>query len=189
MVPQRSEQMDLLELNRNIPGFQKRINSRQKDVDYQFHIYGEQIIRHTKGTKKKKAITTSKYERIGSNTKGYKNLEWLNKMYDKKMKEKDEVAKDKFINDNDKEYSNYYKVILPVPPLPKGYKLFDQDGKYYGTIMEEDELFYYTAVKKEEQATPFLKDFIINMFIKAQCNGKYGFKPLPGFYEKKERPD
>lgn len=144
----------------------KRVKSRQQPVNYTLHIYVAEVTQLTKGNKKKKAITSTAYKRVNSSKKGYKNLEWLNKMYDRKLKEQEGL--------HEADRARYYKVISP-DHLPKGYKLFDKKGDYYGTILEYDEIFYYVAVGKSEEVYPFTKDFVDRMLIEGQCGGKYGF--------------
>lgn len=172
--------MDLKELNNKIPGYLKRKNSKQPEVDYSLNIFVKKTTYHTKATKKRKAMTTVEYERVNSNKKGYKNLEWLNRMYDKKVKASEE------------ENCEYYKVILPIGDLPNKYKFYDKNGDYYGTILEQDDIFYYTAVKKDEHITPFLKTFIDKMFIQGQCDNKrknYGLTIPYEFYKDYNRKD
>ncbi len=167
--------LNLRELNKNIPGYLKRTKSPQVKAKYRLHIYEEEITNLTKATKKKPAITTSQYKRANSSTKGYKNLEWLDKMYERKLKE-DGLGR------------RYFKVIIPEH-LPKGYKLYDKKGEYYGTVIAEDEVFYYIVSGKREVADPFLKDFIERMFLQGQCGGKYGFSVPLEFIEGYERSD
>jgi hypothetical protein len=158
-------ELDLLRLNKNIPDFQERLRAPQIKTSYGLYIYREEIINLTMGTKKKKAITESKYKKV--NRKSYKNLDWLNRMYDRKTKSVDHI------DDDDKD--RIYKVILPLE-IPKGYKLYDQKGNYYATVMEIDELFYFVAIlKNTKEVFPFLQTFVEKMFIQAQCGGKYGF--------------
>ncbi len=170
--------IDLLELNKRVPSYMKRINSPQKSAKYSLHIYRAEVTQLTKGTKRKKAITSTEYKRANSSTKGYKNLEWLNKMYSRKLKEQENLDP----SDRDK----YYKVIVPEH-LPKGYKLYDHKGEYYATIIDYDEVFYYVVIKKSETAEPFEKKFVDRMFIQGQCGGKYGFTIPLEFLEGFER--
>jgi len=165
--------MDLRKLNSELPGYVKRISMKQKPTEYRLYIYVEEITNLTKGTKKKAAITSSKFKRV-NDKKGYKNIQWLNKMYDRKLKEAGE------------EGDNYYKIILPMS-LPKGYKLFDKQGEYYGTVVEEDDVFYYVVIGKRDTVDSFEKDFVERMFIQGQCNGKYGFSIPLEFLEGFER--
>ncbi len=164
--------------NIRIPDYQERLRQPQVKTDYGLFIYMKELIHLTTGTKRKKAITTSKYKKI--NRKPYKNLEWLNRMYERRMSAMGNL------DEEDKDL--LYKVVLPLS-IPKNYKIYDHEGNYYGTVMEEDDLFYYTAVKKDtSQLHYFMKDFVEKMYVQAQCGGRYGFIVPEEFYKNYERP-
>ncbi len=159
----------------------KRKNSKQPIINYSFNIFVAEITQLTKGTKRKKAMTSVAYKRVNSSKKGYKNLEWLNRMYKKKIDSMEHL------DPSDRE--KYYKVILPTTNLPNNYKLYDENEEYYATIIAQDEIFYYIVVKKDETATPFLKELVEKLLIKGQCQEKYGMKIPLEFYKDHERKD
>lgn len=172
--PDGTQRIDTMELRKNVPGYQKRLNSRQVPTKYGFFIYHQEVIQLTKGTKKKKAITETKYKKM--NRKSYKNIEWLNKMYKRKTKE---------VLD---EYNQMFKVILPLE-FPEGYKIFDHKGNYYATVLATDDIFHYLAIQKDvDEIHFFLKDKVEHLYIKAQCGGPYGFIVPEEFAKDYERP-
>lgn len=170
--------IDIVKLHKNIPSYQDRLREPQIDVPYGLFIYQKQIINLTTATKRKKPITQIKYNKI--NRKPYKNLMWLNRMYDRKIKEMAALPPE----DKDQ----LYKIILPLE-YRKGYKIFDHNGDYYATIMDKDDIFCYLAVKKDtNQIYSFLNDSMEKMYLQAQCEGKYGFTVPLEFYKNYERP-
>ena len=152
--------------------YEQRVKAKQVPVEYGLHIYYKEAIEHMKATKKSAGITTYKYRRLSS-TKGYKNLEWLDKMFNRKMAETTEPEM-------------HFKVIYPLT-IPKNYKIYDHNGDYYATILGEDEQFYYMVVKKSNEAVPFLKDMVRQMYLKAQCDNTYGFTVPHEFVKDFER--
>lgn len=163
------QRIDTRELK--VPGYKKRLHSSQPPTKYGLFVYRKEVIHLTKGTKRRKAITQSNYKR--ENRKSYKNLEWLDRMYERRKKDSLE---------------DLYKVILPLE-LPVGYKLYDHNEEYYATVLAEDEIFYYFAIKKDnDEPHYFLKTLVEKMYVQAQCGGPYGFKVPLEFVEGYERP-
>lgn len=170
---------DILELLKNIPGYQKRKNSKQIPVKYGLFIYSQQTEELTKGTKRRKAITSKKYTK--QNSKSYKNLTWLNRMYDRKMKE--------IAHLDPKDVDPLYKVIIPLE-FPQGYKLYDLNGEYYATVLDSDDIFLYLAIgKRTDDVFYFLRSKMESLYIKGQCEKKYGLSVPLEFVKNYERPD
>ena len=110
----------------------------QKKVDYGLFLYEKRKNILIAGTKRKKGLSETVYTRL--NQKSYKNQEWLDKMYKRRNKES---------------HSELIKVILPLA-LPVGYKLYQTDGSYYGTVVRNEELesLMYILSKKSGSVGP-----------------------------------
>jgi hypothetical protein len=142
--------------------YEQRKNKDQIKVEYGLFIFREEVTNLTKATKKKKAIISKDYKK--ENKKSYKNISWLDKMYDRKMKGREE----------DNEYDKLIKVIMPLS-FPPGFKLYDHKGEYYGTVIEYNEdSVCYVAVGKQNEGSPFLPKKMSELYIKAAA-GSYGF--------------
>jgi len=165
--------VDTIELRKNIPSYQKRKNARQPETKYGLFIYKKITTELTKKTKKKKAIVSTEHKK--ENSKSYKNITWLNRMYERKMKENP--------------IDPLYKVVIPLQ-IPNGYKLYDHKGQYYATVLDQNDVFYFLAIQKDtEDIHFFLRTFVDKMFIQAQCGGPYGFIVPEEFYKNYERID
>lgn len=144
-------------------GYEKRKRAKQLNVEYGLFIYKEEKIFLTKQTKTRKGITTNNYTK--ENRKSYKNLEWLDKMYKRKMKDKDP----------EDQFTRLIKVIMPLT-FSVGFKLYDHNEEYYGTILEYDEdSLCYVVIKKDIEASPFLPKKLSDLYVQAAA-GSYGFK-------------
>jgi len=169
--------IDILELRKNIPSYEKRIKAPQVKTEYGLFIFSEKVIQLTKKTKKKKGIRQIEYEKL--NAKGYKNLLWLDRMYKRRTQDQ---------NDEDGNLRKF-KVIIPLI-LPEGYKIYDNKGEYYATVLGDNEIFIYAVAQKDNtEIQHFLRSFVEKMYIQGQCDGKYGFSVPSRFIKNYERPN
>ncbi|MFA6711219.1 MAG: hypothetical protein WCS33_00735 [Candidatus Caldatribacteriota bacterium] len=146
-------------------------NAPQVKTEYGLYIYTKEIIVLAKATKRSLGITDKKYKKV--NRKSYKNLTWLNRMYERRIKESSHLT--------------LIKVIMPLD-FPNGYKLYDQDGKYYATVVGKNDIFLYLVIRYKNKPTMFLEKGMDRYYIQAQ-DGKYGLTVPLEFVEKYERPD
>jgi len=147
----------------------------QVKTHYGLYIYKKQTTVLIKAGRKKgsKDIVETKYVKV--NRKPYKNLTWLNRMYDKRKGEGEVFG------------TPYLKVITPLE-FPDNYKIYDQNGEYYGTVIQSNDIFTYIVTRFNTTPTPFMYDTLQQYYIWAQDN-KYGLTVPLEFVEKYERPD
>lgn len=156
--------------------YEERKSKPQVKVSYGLFIYAEEITNLTKATKRKKAIISKNYKKV--NRKSYKNIEWLNKMYERRTKDRDE----------DDEYNQLIKVIMPLS-FPPGFKLYNDKEEYYGTVISYDEdSLCYVIIGKSQEASPFLPKKMTELYIKAAAGG-YGFVVPEEDIKNYERPN
>ena len=146
-------------------------NAPQVKTHYGLHIYKKEVIMLAKATKRSKGVSETKFKKV--NRKSYKNLTWLNRMYERRKKETP--------------YSNLYKVIYPLE-FPNNYKLYNQDGEYYGTVITKDDIFLYVVTRFKNTPSMFLEKGIERYYIQAQ-DDKYGLIVPLEFVKDYERPD
>ncbi len=156
--------------------YEDRIIAPQIKTNYGLFIFEQEVIQLTKKTKKKSGLTKKSYTPVSR--KGYKNLEWLDRMYKRRTLQ----------SNTEEENNKKFKVIIPLK-LPYGYKIYDNKGKYYATVIEEDDLFCYIAIgKNNDEIHYFLRTYIEKFYIEGQCEGKYGFTVPLEFVKNYERP-
>lgn len=128
---------------------------------FSYWIYHRERIQITQPTKaqQKKGQTghyETKYKKV--NRKSYKNIHWMNKMYDKKVNEQGMV--------------NIFKVILPEY-FPVGFKLYKKvrnkkEPIHYATVVYNDPENVLMTVREERTGEHELywKDYCIRNYIK-----------------------
>lgn len=170
--------IDIIKMQKQIPSYQKRKNSKQPPTRYGLFIYARLTEHLTKSTKKRKGITKTTYKK--QNQRSYKNLHWLNTMYDRKMKALSHLQPE--------DYDPLFKVILPLE-FPNKYKLYDVNGEYYGTVLDSNDIFLYVAIGKDKPDILYLlRSKIEELYLKAQCEQTYGFIVPEEFVKDYERP-
>ncbi len=140
----------------------------QVKTKYGLFIYLKQRIVLAKTTRGKGGITTTEYKKL--NTKSYKNIIWLDRMFVRKT----EAGK-----------KDIFKVIIPLEFPPK-YKLYDQNEEFYGTIIDKDNVFIYAVPKNKTKVERFLEKSLTEHYIKAAA-GKAGLKVPLEFVKDFER--
>lgn len=120
-----------------------------------------------------KDVVEKKYTKV--NRKSYKNLTWLNRMYERRVKENLVIG------------TPLLKVIYPIK-FPDGYKLFNEKEEYYGTIVQSNDIFLYIVPHFADYAIPFLKDRLWEYYVWAQDN-RYGLTVPLELVKDYERPD
>ncbi len=140
----------------------------QIKTKYGLFIYHQTKVVLIKETKKRGGMSTTNYKKV--NAKSYKNLIWLDRMYERKIKEGKQ---------------NIFKVIIPLE-FPNGYKLYDQDENFYGTVIDQDDIFLYIVPKNKDKVHPFVPKSFLQNYIKAAA-GKAGLKVPLEFVKDFER--
>ncbi len=143
-------------------------NKPQIKTKYGLFIYHQTKIVLIRETKKSGGMSTTEYKKV--NSKSYKNLTWLDRMYERKIKEGKQ---------------NIFKVIIPLE-FPNGYKLYEHNEEFYGTIISQDDVFLYVLPKNKNKVQPFVEKNLSEYYIKAAA-GKTGLKVPLEFVEDFER--
>lgn len=143
----------------------------QIKTEYGLFIYRKESIILANATRRTKEVTERKYKKV--NRKSYKNLTWLDRMYERRKKETP--------------YLNLLKVIFPLE-FPNNYKLYDQNGEYYGTVINKNDFFLYIVTRFNKTPSVFLRDGIERYYIQAQ-DGKHGMTVPLEFMKDYERSD
>ncbi len=146
-------------------------NAPQVKTDYGLYVYRKEVITLIKGNKKRAGVTDVSYKKV--NRKSYKNLKWLDRMYEKwKDNLSDEVL---------------FKVIMPLE-FPKGYKLYDHNGDYYATIIDKNDIFLLVVTRYNKTPSFFLEKKLFEYYAQSH-DGKYGLTVPLEFVENFERKD
>lgn len=142
----------------------------QVPTDYGFFIYKKEFTTIIKGRGKKKGILSVEYKRL--NRKSYKNIKWMNRMYERRIS-------------NGEDEKLLLKVIMPLK-FPNGYKLFDQEGEYYGTVVGQGEIFLEVVIRKTDEVNVFIEKTFNRFYVHSQ-DGKPGLIVPAEFIEGYER--